>query len=119
MTKTGQHWEYPNKITVQNNGQSDKMTKALHTGGKKIRLATDFSTGTFNDKSHWSKTLNEFESRIFKCKGYSFDPIRIQGLWFTWAPFEESIRRHPRSDSGHLNKMADSKHKSKTRQRWG
>lgn len=88
-------------------------------GGAEISLATDFSTGTFNDKSHWSKTLKEFESRIFNYKGHSFDPARIQELLFTEALFEEPTRRYLRNDSGNLNKMTGSKHKSKTKQRQG
>lgn len=81
--------------------------------GAEIGLATDFSTGTFNDKSHWSKTLKEFESRIFNYKVHSFDPARIQELFFTKALFVERTRRYLRNDTGNLNKMTGSKHKSR------
>lgn len=65
------------------------------------------------------KHLKEFESRIFKYKGHSFDHGRTQGLLFKWALFEAHTKRHTRNDSGNLNKKVDSKHKSKAKQRWG
>lgn len=58
LTKIGQPWEYPNKITrLQNHRWPDKMTKSLTQAGGwgGIRLATDFSIATFSDKSHWNK----------------------------------------------------------------
>lgn len=80
LTTIGQHWEYPNKIIgLQNFRQPSKMIKSL------IWWKIPGWQLTFPQEHSMTKDTGaeQFESRIFKYKGHSFDPARIQGLLFT------------------------------------